>query len=204
MTGLSLASNPVSAPTAHRCMFDRENEGLRLETKHDRNGFGGIMHRNVWRRGSGPSTGLTPAVLQTSGEERFSRLTGWTPDRPVRTTAPKQSMRFAMTDRRRAENPVREMNSGASRPGHINRPRASTWIWFVGIVAAIVVALVIYDYARPNLTSVNYPPASSSPTTGAAPENPQSNAPPDHTIQPPSAEPTSPAGPTHTTPAQHP
>jgi hypothetical protein len=47
------------------------------------------------------------------------------------------------------------------------------WPWVVGLFAAIIVAMLVYDYERPILTSAGTPPSSSSPTTtGAAPPTP--------------------------------
>jgi hypothetical protein len=44
------------------------------------------------------------------------------------------------------------------------------WPWMIGLLAAIIVAMLVYDYERPISTTASTPPSSSSPTTtGAAP-----------------------------------
>jgi hypothetical protein len=61
--------------------------------------------------------------------------------------------------------------------------RGTMWAWIVGLIAVIVVAMLLYDYNRPNATTASNPPVSSPPTTtGAAPPpvpkpNPPASAP---------------------------
>jgi hypothetical protein len=47
--------------------------------------------------------------------------------------------------------------------------RGTMWAWIVGLVAAIVVAMLLYDYNRPIPNTASNPAASSPSTTGAAP-----------------------------------
>jgi hypothetical protein len=48
--------------------------------------------------------------------------------------------------------------------------RGTMWVWIVGIIAVIVVAMLAYDYNKPiSSTAGNPPTSSSSTTTGAAP-----------------------------------
>jgi hypothetical protein len=48
--------------------------------------------------------------------------------------------------------------------------RGSMWAWIAGIIAVIVVAMLVYDYSKPNATTASTPTSSSSSTTtGAGP-----------------------------------
>jgi hypothetical protein len=56
--------------------------------------------------------------------------------------------------------------------------RTGIWSWIIGIVAVIVVAMLVYNYTRPDSTTASNPPSSnSSTTTGAAPASVPSTPP---------------------------
>jgi hypothetical protein len=72
-----------------------------------------------------------------------------------------------LTDRPREPDELRRLNLELDSAG------GTMWPWVVGLFAAIIVAMLVYDYERPILTSAGTPPSSSSPTTtGAAPPTP--------------------------------
>jgi hypothetical protein len=72
-----------------------------------------------------------------------------------------------LTDRPLEPDELRRLNLEQDSAG------GTMWPWMVGILAAIIVAMLVYDYERPNLTTASTPPSSSSPTTtGAAPATP--------------------------------
>jgi hypothetical protein len=72
------------------------------------------------------------------------------------------------------------------------------WPWMVGVLAAIIVAMLVYDYERPILSTASTSPSSNSPTTtGAALATPAKVNPSAAT---PSAAPVTPAPATQPTP----
>ena len=69
-----------------------------------------------------------------------------------------------LTDPPRQPDELRRLNLEQDSSGAAMRP------WIVGGIAAIIVAMLVYDYTRPILTTASAPPSpSSSTTTGAAP-----------------------------------
>jgi hypothetical protein len=97
-----------------------------------------------------------------------------------------------LTDRPREPDELRRLNLEQDSAG------GTMWPWMVGILAAIIVAMLVYDYERPILTTASTPPTSSSPTTtGAAPATPAKVNPLAAT---PSAAPVTPAPATQPTP----
>jgi hypothetical protein len=90
------------------------------------------------------------------------------------------------TDRPREPDELRRLNLELDSAGG-----TMIWPWMIGLLAAIIVAMLVYNYERPTLTTASTPPSSSSPTTsGAAPATPAKVNPLAAT---PSAAPVSPA-----------
>jgi hypothetical protein len=97
-----------------------------------------------------------------------------------------------LTDRLREPDELRRLNLELDGAG------GTMWPWVVGLLAAIIVAMLAYDYERPILTTASTPLSSSSPTTtGAAPATPAKVNPLAAT---PSAAPVTPAPATQPTP----
>jgi hypothetical protein len=72
-----------------------------------------------------------------------------------------------LTDRPLEPDELRRLNLEQDSAG------GTMWPWMIGILAAIIVAMLAYEYERPIVTTASTPPASSSPTTtGAAPAPP--------------------------------
>jgi hypothetical protein len=70
------------------------------------------------------------------------------------------------------------------------------WPWIIGILAAVIVVMLVYDYERPISTTASIPPSPGSPTTtGAAPATPVNPL-----AATPSAAPVTPAPATQPTP----
>jgi hypothetical protein len=97
-----------------------------------------------------------------------------------------------LTDRPREPDELRRLNLELDSAG------GAMWPWMIGLLAAIIVAMLVYDYERPILTTAGTLPSSSSPTTtGAAPATPAKVNPLAAT---PSAAPVTPAPATQPTP----
>jgi hypothetical protein len=60
------------------------------------------------------------------------------------------------------------MQPGTQRYDVEDDSRSGTWPWILGIIAAIVIAMLVYDYNRPISTASN-PSANPPTTTGSAP-----------------------------------
>jgi hypothetical protein len=72
-----------------------------------------------------------------------------------------------LTDRSREPDELRRLNLELDSAG------GTMWPWMIGILAAIIVAMLAYDYERPISIMASAPPSSSSSTTtGAAPATP--------------------------------
>jgi hypothetical protein len=99
-----------------------------------------------------------------------------------------------LTDRSREPDELRRLNLELASAG------GTMWPWMIGILAAIIVAMLAYEYERPIVTTASTPPASSSPTTtGAAPAPPTKVNP----AATPPAAPVTPSPATQPTPRQN-